>query len=76
MILLGEKKEKVHLYGLELLLLALKSDSTQEEQLGRERQLLTLIFNLRLGKDVTHCPMDHSKIWNTSLSIVLFKVMF
>lgn len=54
MTLLGEKKEKVHLYGLELLLLALKSDLIQEEQLRQERQLLTFIFNLLLGKDITN----------------------
>lgn len=54
MILLGKKKEKVHLYGLEQLLLALKSDSTRGEQLRQERQLLTFIFNPGLGKAVTN----------------------
>jgi len=62
MILLGEKKQKVHLYGLELLLLALKSDSVRGEQLGQERQLLALIFSLWVGKDVTntlsHAPLQ------------------
>lgn len=51
MALLGKKKEKVRLCGLELFLLALRSDSVWGEQLRQERQLLTFIFHLWLGRD-------------------------
>lgn len=54
MALLGKKKEKVRLCGLELFLLALRSDSVRGEQLRQERQLLTFIFHLWLGRDGTH----------------------
>lgn len=58
-------------------MLAPKRGSARGEQLGRERQLLTFIFNLWLGKDVTNIPSSTPlQDLEHFFRIILFKAMF
>lgn len=71
MALLGKKKEKVRLCGLELFLLALRSDSVQESSWDRKGSSWLSFSTCGWGGvEPTHCLMHHSRSWNTSLSTI------